>query len=163
RDCADKSGARPKAKISAQFFVFGFLLRACAWSQGIERGSRNALTYRAIFEDDSLMRIGLDVAQTCLERHGWGWIADSVATAIAISNICQGDEVILYHQFGDWLNWDTSRGTVIGQSHVSAPFLGSSWFGARIAWKRIEAGRSNLPGDPEVVHSFSFQAPNIGN
>jgi glycosyltransferase involved in cell wall biosynthesis len=107
------------------------------------------------------MRLGLDVAQTCLERHGRGWIADSVATAI--SNICRGDDVILYHQFGDWLNWDTSRGTVIGQPNVSAPFLGSSWFGARIAWKRIEAGRSNLPGDPEVVHSFSFQAPNIGN
>jgi len=107
------------------------------------------------------MRIGLDVAQTCLERHGRGWIADRVATAI--SNICRGDDVILYHQFGDWLNWDTSRGTVIGQSNVSAPFLGSSWFGARIAWKRIAAGSSNLPGDPEVVQSFSFQAPNIGN
>ena len=107
------------------------------------------------------MRIGLDVAQTCLERHGRGWIADRVATAIG--NICRGDDVILYHQFGDWLNWDTSRGTTIGQSNVSAPFLGSSWCSARIAWKRIEAGSSNLPGDPEVVHSFSFQAPNTGN
>jgi glycosyltransferase involved in cell wall biosynthesis len=107
------------------------------------------------------MRIGLDVAQTCLERHGCGWVADRVATAI--SNICRGDDVILYHQFGDWLNWDTSRGTVIGQSNVSAPFLGSSWVDARIAWKRIEAGRSNLPGDPEVVHSFSFQAPSVGD
>ena len=107
------------------------------------------------------MRIGLDVAQTCLERHGRGWIADRVATAIG--NICRGDDVILYHQFGDWLNFDTSLGTVIGQSNVSAPFLGSSWCGARIAWKRIEAGISNLPGDPEVVQSFSLQAPNTGN
>jgi glycosyltransferase involved in cell wall biosynthesis len=107
------------------------------------------------------MRIGLDVAQTCFERRGCGWVADRVATAI--SDVCPGDEVILYHQFGDWLNWSTSQGTVIERPNVSAPFMGSSWLDARIAWKRIEAGSSNLPGDPEVVQSFSFQAPNVGN
>jgi glycosyltransferase involved in cell wall biosynthesis len=107
------------------------------------------------------MRIGLDVAQTCFERHGCGWVADRVATAIGFA--CPTDEVILYHQFGDWLNWSTSKGTVIGLPNVSAPFMGSSWVRARIAWKRIEAGRSNLPGEPEVVHSFSFQAPIVGN
>jgi len=106
------------------------------------------------------MRIGLDVAQTCHERHGCAWVADQVATAI--SAVCSGDDVILYHQFGDWLNWDTSEGTRIGRSNVSAPFMGSSWIGARIAWKRIQAGRANLPGDPEVVHSFCFQAPVVG-
>jgi glycosyltransferase involved in cell wall biosynthesis len=107
------------------------------------------------------MRIGLDVAQTCSERHGCGWVADRVATAM--SRVCPGDEVILYHQFGDWLNWSTSQGTAIGRANVLAPFMGSSWVDARIAWKRIEAGRSNLPGEPEVVHSFSFQAPIVGN
>ena len=106
------------------------------------------------------MRIGLDVAQTCVERHGCGWVADRVATALG--NVCPGDDLILYHQFGDWLNWDTSRGTVFGRSNVSAPFIGSSWLEARIAWKRVQAGRSNLPGDPEIVHSFSFQAPKVG-
>jgi glycosyltransferase involved in cell wall biosynthesis len=107
------------------------------------------------------MRIGLDVAQTCVERHGCGWVADKIATAI--SDACPGDDVILYHQFGDWLNWSTSQGTVIGRTNVSAPFLGSSWLDARIAWKRIQEGRSNLPGEPEIVHSFSFQAPIVGN
>jgi glycosyltransferase involved in cell wall biosynthesis len=107
------------------------------------------------------MRIGLDVAQTCVERHGCGWVADRVATAMA--SACPGDDLILYHQFGDWLNWSTSQGTVIERPNVSAPFMGSSWVDASIAWKRIEAGRSNLPGEPEVVHSFSFQAPMVGN
>jgi glycosyltransferase involved in cell wall biosynthesis len=107
------------------------------------------------------MRIGLDVAQTCVERHGCGWVADRISTAIA--NVCSGDDVILYHQFGEWLNWNTSEGTVIGRSNVSAPFMGSSWLEASIAWKRIETGRSNLPGDPDVVHSFSFQAPAVGD
>ena len=106
------------------------------------------------------MRIGLDVAQTCVERHGCGWVADRIATAIA--KVCPNDEFILYHQFGDWLNWDTSGGTVVGQSNVWAPFAGSSRLDASIAWERIKAGRSNLPGDPEIVHSFSFQSPRTG-
>lgn len=107
------------------------------------------------------MRIGLDVAQTCFERHGCGWVADRIATAIGFA--CPTDEVILYHQFGEWLNWSTSQGTAVGLPNVSAPFMGSSWWDARIAWKRIEASRANLPGEPEVVHSFSFQAPPVGN
>jgi len=107
------------------------------------------------------MRIGLDVAQTCFERHGCGWVADRIATAIGFA--CRTDEFILYHQFGEWLNWSTSQGTSIGLPNVSAPFMGASWWDARLAWKRIEAGRINLPGEPEVVHSFSFQAPLVGN
>lgn len=107
------------------------------------------------------MRIGLDVAQTCVERHGCGWVADRIATAVA--NVCPTDEVILYHQFGNWLNWDTSKGTVIERPNVSAPFLGSSWVASKIAWKRVEAGRADLPGMPEVVHSQSFQAPFVGS
>jgi glycosyltransferase involved in cell wall biosynthesis len=107
------------------------------------------------------MRIGLDVAQTCVERHGCGWVADRVATAIGW--VCPCDDLILYHQFGDWLNWNTSQGTVIERPNVSAPFMGSSWVDGCIAWKQIEAGQTNLPGEPEVVHSFSFQAPMVGN
>jgi glycosyltransferase involved in cell wall biosynthesis len=107
------------------------------------------------------MRIGLDVAQTCTERHGCGWVADRVATAMGA--VCERDDIILYHQFGGWLNWSTSEGTVVARPNVSAPFLGSNWIEARIAWKRIKAGQSNLPGDPEIVHSFCFQAPAVGN
>ena len=107
------------------------------------------------------MRIGLDVAHTCVERHGCGWVADRTSTALG--NICVSDSIILYHQFGEWMNWNTSAGTMIERSNVSAPFMGSSWLSAVIAWKKIEAGCSNLPGDPEIVHSFSFQAPQVGN
>jgi glycosyltransferase involved in cell wall biosynthesis len=107
------------------------------------------------------MRIGLDVAQTCVERHGCGWVADRIATAVGEN--CSGDDVMLYHQFGEWLNWNTSDGTMVARSNVSTPFMGSSWLSASIAWKKIEAGRSNLPGDPEIVHSFSFQAPVVGS
>jgi glycosyltransferase involved in cell wall biosynthesis len=108
-----------------------------------------------------LMRIGLDVAQTCVERHGCGWVADRIATAVG--NVCSGDQVILYHQFGEWLNRNPSEGTLVARSNVSAPFMGSSWLSASIAWKKIEAGRSNLPSDPDIVHSFSFQAPIVGS
>ncbi len=107
------------------------------------------------------MRIGLDVAQTCVERHGCGWVADRIATAIG--NICSDDEIILYHQFGEWLNWRTAEGTMVERSNVSAPFMGSSWLSASIAWKQIQSGSRNLPDDPEIVQSFSFQAPSVGD
>jgi len=106
------------------------------------------------------MRIGLDVAQTCLERHGCGWVADRIATAIGA--VCPGDDIILYHQFGGWINWDTSNGTIIERPNVVSPFLGSSWLTGKIVWKRIEAGRAELPGDPEIVHAHCFQAPPVG-
>ena len=107
------------------------------------------------------MRIGLDVAQTCLERHGCGWLADSIATAL--SAVCPGDDIILYHQFGGWINWDTSKGTIIQRTNVSCPFLGTSWVKSKVAWKRIEAGRAGLPGYPEIVHSHCFEAPPVGD
>jgi glycosyltransferase involved in cell wall biosynthesis len=107
------------------------------------------------------MRIGLDVAQTCLERHGGGWVADRIATAL--SAVCPGDDIILYHQFGDRINWDTSKGTIIQRSNVASPFLGSSWVASKIAWKRVEAGSVNLPGQPEIVHAHCFQAPPVGD
>jgi glycosyltransferase involved in cell wall biosynthesis len=106
------------------------------------------------------MRIGLDVAQTCVERHGCGWVADRIATAI--SNVCADVEIILYHQFGGWLNWGTTDGTAIARPHVTAPFADATWLEARIMWERIEAGLSNLPGYPDIVQSFSFNAPNVG-
>ncbi|HYY26321.1 MAG TPA: glycosyltransferase family 1 protein [Chthoniobacterales bacterium] len=106
------------------------------------------------------MRIGLDVAQTCIERNGYGWVADRVATAICDN--CPDDEIILYHQFGGWLNLGTSEGTAIARPRVFAPFTDTSWLEARIIWERINAGLSNLPGDPDIVHSFSFQSPKVG-
>src|SRR3981189_3530009 len=53
------------------------------------------------------MGIGIDVAQTCVERHGRGWIADRIAGALG--QVCLHDNVILYHQFGNWINWDVSK------------------------------------------------------
>src|SRR6266446_7424710 len=107
------------------------------------------------------MRIGLDVAQTCVERLGCGWVADGIATAMA--EVCSQDEVILYHQFGDWINWSTSKGTIIERPNVSSPFFESPWIASKIAWKRIQERKSELPGNPEVVHSHCFQAPFVGS
>jgi glycosyltransferase involved in cell wall biosynthesis len=107
------------------------------------------------------MRIGLDVAQTCVERLGCGWVADGIATAMA--EVCSQDDVILYHQFGDWINWSTSKGTVIERPNVSTPFFESSWIAGKIAWKRIRERKAELPGNPEIVHSHCFQAPFVGS
>jgi glycosyltransferase involved in cell wall biosynthesis len=107
------------------------------------------------------MRIGLDVAQTCVERLGCGWVADRIATAM--SEVCPEDELILYHQFGNLINWNTSKGTVIDRPNVSSPFLRSSWLNSKIAWKRIQLNKAELPGNPEIVHSHCFQAPFVGS
>ncbi|MBV9671887.1 MAG: glycosyltransferase, partial [Verrucomicrobia bacterium] len=106
------------------------------------------------------MRIGLDVAQTCVERHGCGWLADRIANAI--SETCAADQIILYHQFGNWINWDTSKGTVLERPNVFSPFAGSTWLSGKVAWMRIQQGRAELPGCPDLVHSHSFQAPCLG-
>jgi glycosyltransferase involved in cell wall biosynthesis len=80
-----------------------------------------------------------------------------------MSAACPGDDIILYHQFGGLINWDTSKGTIIQRINVTSPFMGSSRVTSKIAWKLTEAGRADLPGDPEVVHAHCFQAPGVGS
>jgi glycosyltransferase involved in cell wall biosynthesis len=100
------------------------------------------------------MRIGFDVAQTCIQRVGCAWYADSLARALI--EVAPENEYVLYHQFGRWINDDTSRGTFIEHPSVQMPFWGVGPEKSRAYWSgrgRLE----KLAGDPDIVQSNSFQ------
>ena len=102
------------------------------------------------------MRIGFDIAQTCLQRAGCAWYADSLARALI--EVAPENKYFLYHQFGRWINDDISKGTFIKHRSVEMPFWGVAAADARRYW----TGRTpeeKLPGEPEIVQSNSFQAP----
>lgn len=67
-----------------------------------------------------------------------------------------GNEYLLYHQFGRWINEDTAAGTIVQHPSVKMPFLGMDAESSRRAWEQNGAG-STLPGQPEIVQSNSFQ------
>src|SRR5690348_8594448 len=101
------------------------------------------------------MRIGLDVAQTCAERAGCAWVADSLAKALSRS--CPNDQFFLYHHVGDWLNHSTKRGTDLRGVNIQSPLRGFSWWKANRLWTQVQKGTRSLPGQPEIVHSYSYQ------
>jgi glycosyltransferase involved in cell wall biosynthesis len=107
------------------------------------------------------MRIGFDVAQTCAPKAGCGWAADLLAKALVES--APADEIYLYHHFGTWLNPDNSKGTHLSQANVQEPFRSMSVEEARELWAAVATGDRELPGNPEVVHSNCYQAPNVGS
>ncbi len=100
------------------------------------------------------MKIGFDVAQTCQERAGCAWYADSLARAMITA--APENEYILYHQFGKLINPDTTTGTYIEHPSVSMPFWRMNAKTSRERWRRIGVAES-LPGRPEIVQSNSFQ------
>jgi glycosyltransferase involved in cell wall biosynthesis len=100
------------------------------------------------------MKIGFDVAQTCQERAGCAWYADSLARAMVV--VAPENEYILYHQFGRLINAETSTGTYIEHPSVCMPFWRVSADISREIWQRIGISES-LPGNPEVIQSNSFQ------
>ena len=100
------------------------------------------------------MRIGFDVAQTCTERAGCAWYADSLARALI--EVAPENEYLLYHQFGRWINDDTSRGTFVEHPSVQMPFWGVGPEKSRASWSGREM-MEKLAGDPEIVQSNSFQ------
>ncbi len=106
------------------------------------------------------LRIGFDVAQTCQERAGCGWYADSLAHALVAAE--PENEYSFYHHFGDWLNENTSRGTQIEGSRVHCPFQGVDVPAAAHLWGQVARGEKPLPGEPQIVHANSFQAPLVG-
>jgi glycosyltransferase involved in cell wall biosynthesis len=106
------------------------------------------------------MKIGFDVSQTCPERAGGAWYADALARALA-RNLPPGDELHLYHQFGDWINGDTERGTVIDSPQVKMPFHGIAHTQAEGTWRRVAQGEA-LPGAPDIVQSNNFHTPLTG-
>jgi len=100
------------------------------------------------------MKIGFDVAQTCQERAGCAWYADSLARAMV--TVAPENDYTLYHQFGRLINTETSSGTYIEHPSVSMPFWGAGPDSSWRMWKRIGISES-LPGDPDLVQSNSFQ------
>jgi alpha-1,3-rhamnosyl/mannosyltransferase len=101
------------------------------------------------------MKIGFDVAQTCTQRAGCAWYADSLIHAMV--DVAPDNEYFLYHQFGTWINEDTGTGTVIKHPSAHLPFLGMDADQARARWNT-----GGLVGDPEIVQSNSFQVVPTG-
>ena len=106
------------------------------------------------------LRIGFDVSQTCQERAGCGWFADSLARALVSAE--PGNEYFLYHQFDRWLNENTEEGTHIVSPRVHSPLRGISVEEAAVLWQRVRADEVPLPGEPDIVQSNSYQAPPVG-
>jgi len=101
------------------------------------------------------MRIGFDVAQTCIERAGCAWYADSLVRALV--QVAPDNEYFLYHQFGRWINQDTAHGTFIEHPSVQMPFFGMGPDESRSSWSG-SGTLTKLTGDPDIVQSNSFQA-----
>jgi glycosyltransferase involved in cell wall biosynthesis len=106
------------------------------------------------------MKIGLDVAQTCVERAGCAWHADALSRALINIGLPRGHTFELYHHFGDWINHDPSSGTFVDDPRVTAPLRRMNPPAAREFWRQVESGEP-LPGKPDVVLSFSFHAPKM--
>lgn len=111
-------------------------------------------------ENGVSFKIGFDVAQTCGARAGCGWYADSLIRAMVASY--PEHRFFLYHRFGHIQNPDTEEGTFIDLPCVSAPFMDTGVKESKAIWKAVATGKSELPGEPDIVQSNSFQAPPVG-
>ena len=107
------------------------------------------------------MNIGLDVAQTCVERAGCGWYADSLTRALVAA--APENDYQLYHHFGGWFNAHTEAGTHLDAPRVHEPLRDWSVERAAALWRQVADGEASLPGEPEIVHASSFQAPFVGS
>jgi glycosyltransferase involved in cell wall biosynthesis len=107
------------------------------------------------------LRIGFDVAQTCQDRAGCGWVADLLVKEMV--KLAPHHEFFLYHQFGNWINKDTTKGTHLESESVREPFCSLSPEEAWRIWQAVDAGVETLPGVPDIVHANCFQAPAVGS
>ena len=107
------------------------------------------------------LKIGFDVSQTCEERAGCGWYADALIRAMV--QAAPEHRYSLYHRFGTRMQTDPTLGTQIGHPRVNAPFAAGNANDAKQVWKTVREGKKNLPGDPDIVQSSSFQAPAVGS
>jgi glycosyltransferase involved in cell wall biosynthesis len=107
------------------------------------------------------MRIGFDVAQTCNDRAGCGWVADLLIKEMV--RLAPHHEFFLYHQFGNWINKDTTKGTSIECENVRQPFRSMNPHDAWKIWQSVTDGVETLPGAPDIVHANCFQAPRVGS
>lgn len=106
------------------------------------------------------LRVGFDVAQTCVERAGCGWYADALARALP-GALAPGDTLLLWHHFGDWQNPDTTPGTHLDLPNVREPLRGSSPAQVAAAWHGASGADAEILGRPNLVHANSFQAPRV--
>jgi glycosyltransferase involved in cell wall biosynthesis len=104
------------------------------------------------------VKIGFDVAQTCEQRAGCAWYADSLVRAMAAA--APEHHFFLYHQFGTLINPSTETGT-----HFSAPNVTETFTDVTSAEAaRIWQSPSELivkTGAPDIVHANSFRAPRV--
>jgi glycosyltransferase involved in cell wall biosynthesis len=104
------------------------------------------------------MRIGFDVAQTCVDKAGCGWYADALIRAMV--KLAPENDYTLYHHFDGWINASTANGTNLSGPRITQPFRGLNGEQAQQAWTGICNGVT-LPGDPQIVHANCFQAPKL--
>lgn len=104
------------------------------------------------------MKIGFDVAQTCSERAGCAWYADSLIHAMVRQ--APDHEYFLYHQFGDWINPDPGDGTRLTAANVTPTFLDVTPQEAARIWTSPDELLIKT-GAPDIVHANSFRAPKV--
>jgi glycosyltransferase involved in cell wall biosynthesis len=107
------------------------------------------------------LRIGFDVAQTCQERAGCGWYADALAQALVAAE--PGNAYFFYHHFDRWCNESAATGTCIDAACAHSPLRSLGQPEAVAFWEQVRAGEQPLPGEPDIVHSNSYQAPRVGD
>lgn len=111
------------------------------------------------------LRIGFDVAQTCVERAGCAWYADSLVRAMA--RVAPEHVYLLYHHFGAWINADASGGTRIENApQVQAPLRDLPPAEAAAIWRVGETGGAAVAdaeplGRPDIVHANCYLAPRV--
>jgi glycosyltransferase involved in cell wall biosynthesis len=104
------------------------------------------------------MKIGFDVAQTCSERAGCAWYADSLIRAMV--KLAPKDDFFLYHQFGDWINPSTQAGTMISAPNVTNTFTDITPHEAARIWQSPPELLIKT-GAPDIVHATSFRSPKV--
>ncbi len=107
------------------------------------------------------IRVGFDVAQTCHDRAGCGWVADLLVREMV--KLAPHHEFFLYHHFGEWTNRDTQKGTHIESDNVQEPLRSLTPEEAWRLWRSVAGGVETLPGRPDIVHANCFQAPLVGS
>lgn len=104
------------------------------------------------------MRIGFDIAQTCVEKAGCGYYAHALIQAMV--PLAPEHQFLLYHSFGRWLNTDTSNGTDLDSPNVKFPFKSISRDEAARIWQTPDE-LQRAAGTPDIVHANSSQAPKV--
>jgi glycosyltransferase involved in cell wall biosynthesis len=104
------------------------------------------------------MKIGFDVAQTCVEKAGCGWYADALIRALV--RLAPEHQFFLYHQFGAWINNSTGEGTFVDAPNVVPTFIDVTPQEAARIWGSPDELLIKT-GAPDIVHANCYQAPKV--